>query len=190
MATISDVEQGLRELGTIDAKTSVLNKACTKKVKEVKQEFAVRMVTAAGEPLDAAEKRITAALMAWAAANRPFICSDGRKSVELNNGKIGFRASPASIGCADEATTTELLSKQVLGMLRASLASWQLEGVGVPASTLLRVKVELDKDAILEAWQAEQIITEQLAAVGLAIVPRHDQVVVSPLAVTLQPDTV
>lgn len=101
--------------------------------------------------LEARSKPLFAGLKAWWEAAGRHELAKGRRSAELGGAKIGIRLTPPAV-------------KFRRGIKAADVVAWLRDLRWARAKDFLRTKVDLDRQAVIKAVQADEEIAAQFAA--------------------------
>lgn len=159
-------------------------------IEEVTARHAARLVFAE-QPIDLVEAELHTALEAFCRSNPDEF--KVTKTVDLPNGKIGFRQLPYAVELAAEspkeraieslADVEQLLKSRVMAAVEYLLVRLNLFGrfkAAVCSMEVVRLKFEVNKAGILKAYSEGRIKDHVLASIGLSIRQPKDEFVCKP----------
>lgn len=144
IASRAEAETALGEIAACTAQLNALRAELDQEITAARQRFEQR--------IDALSKQVeekSGLLQQWAEAS-PEEFREGRKSVELLHGRIGFRTSTPAL---------------------KTVAGWTFKKVlEVVERAFVRVKEDLDKEGILATYARGELTDAELKRVGLRVV--------------------
>jgi phage host-nuclease inhibitor protein Gam len=143
------MEELVGEIAALTIEQRKLSAEMDRQLQAIREKYDVHL----GELKKLVEEKTTVA-QAWAEAN-PEEFKGKRKSIEFMHGTVGFRTGTPKLAKLKKWTW-----KMVLAALK--LNTW---GLGY-----VRTKEEIDKEAILAAYRQKVLTTEDVTAVGVAVI--------------------
>src|SRR5262245_33005815 len=162
IASLEAADLALAELGRLPAIETRLQAACDEKLEAVRRDFSARMIVD-GVKIADRRKQLVTELQAFAVANRPLICVDGKKSRALNHGPIGFRLGQASLAPIDGESSAgeESILCKLVELAAAALDKLALLAAG--ARRVCRLQVTFDRQALLKAFDTKELTAADLS---------------------------
>lgn len=146
--SLNEVDNALFDISQIDAQISLVENQYNETEQQLRNE-----VTAKTAPMREQKVLIENSIKKYCEENREEFGK--KKSVELKHGAVFFRQTPPKVS-----TLKGITIKAAIGLIEKSV-SW--------ATSFLRTKIEMDKDAILAMQKAGEIADAELATMGLEI---------------------
>jgi phage host-nuclease inhibitor protein Gam len=189
LKSLAEVDAALHELGWIRARRETLNAEAEAEIAALKQRLAERMsCEIEGETVSLAERaeQLERALAHWAERQLPRQLPAGRKSLELAHGRIGVSETPPAVGFRRRCDAASVLAAVERKFHLAALVDRVLAASWGPltAGDVVRVKTELNKPRIKDAWRGGRERQQALQALGLDVVS-GTQFVIEPARVEL-----
>jgi phage host-nuclease inhibitor protein Gam len=124
--TAAEASNAMGELGTAMAERARLQAELDKAIAEITARYQPKIQALAGQVKD-----LVAGLQTWAEANKDELTSDGKRSINLGTGELGWRLNPPKVKVTGLVKVIEILKAKGLEMLVA-------------------VKEDVNKKAVLE----------------------------------------
>jgi phage host-nuclease inhibitor protein Gam len=184
LTTQEDVNAALHELGWLKQRAEVVEAETKQGISQLKEQAARElMVEIDGETLSCADRiaELGDAIEAcWRRKAKKWL-DPGSESKEFAHGKVGFRRAPdvvAFIGERDERTVLKTFAEKA--SIRTLIEKWLSAFLGkLRLGEIIRLKYELDKDAIKQAWQtpAKRAVFKNL---GIMVETDRVNVIIEP----------
>lgn len=183
---LKTIEQADRTLGVLGAclghKATVKAEtdAAIRAAKDRAQAALIEETPDGPRPTDEYIAVLESQLEEFAAKHPEAICVDGKKSRDLTNGTLGFRASPPSL--TTEQDDRELLAavqKEVIEPLREALEQITLK-CGINAALALNLDLSINKAGLLQAVAQQRVKPSELKKLGYLVAASVDRFFCKP----------
>jgi phage host-nuclease inhibitor protein Gam len=189
LKSLADVDAALHELGWIRARREVLAAEAEAEIAALKERLAERLACEIeGETVSLAERadQLERALAVWAERQLSRHLPAGRKSLDLAHGRIGITETPPAVGFRRRCDAASVLAAVERKFHLTSLLDRVLAATWGPltAGDIVRLRTELNKPRIKDAWRGGRERQQALQALGLQV-ESSSQYVIEPARVEL-----
>lgn len=182
------LDEALKELGALNGLEASLQAQCDRLVSRIMSRYQAKMVVITRSqqtiPIPERRKQLEEAIEAYCAEHRSELLTGSAKNCKLTHGKISWRKAKDQLveldGGAWEKHVAAAMKLIAVALKRVKLIS------GVAAEAILRVKVDPDKTAILQHYNAAQLTTAQLKRLGWRVQPGEESISIEPAAVHVE----
>lgn len=191
--TLEDLNVNLEWLAYYKSRKATAKAACDAKCRLAKSEEAKRLsveVDGRHVSLADAEAEIQQASIAFILAHPESIFRDGSKTRELTHGTISLRARPRGIELADDVSEQDALARiEAKSGLITRIADWlEKKVLGLATRSFYRIKTELNRQGIKEAFLADALSESDLRSIGFVPNGGDEVCKIEPAEYTLIPE--
>jgi hypothetical protein len=187
LSTLDDVNAALHELGWLQQTTAVVEAQTKKAVEHLKLNAASKLsVEIDGKAVKFSDriKSLHSALAGWCATELAKHLPGEAKSLTLPHGRIGTKSvADAVVYTEGEDEKSVLANITQKAGLKTLIAQWLTHALGaITLGVVIRLKPELDKAAIKEAWSSATM-RRTLTSLGITVETNRDELVIEPASV-------
>jgi hypothetical protein len=190
--SLDDVDAALHELGWCQHREAAIDAETKAKIEAIKtaqsklKELSFGLDDEAATTLEKRAATLTAALLKWSDKHLQKHLPKGSKTLQLAHGELSLKLQPLSVvfaeGVKEKDVYAELDRKTkffalVLNLLKKiTLGQFNL-------SQIIRLKPDINKDALKDAWERNPKSRGTLKGLGLVVIGGADAVAITPAKV-------
>lgn len=180
-----ELDQALAALAELNAKETKINATLNHKLAEVRESYKDKFkvpVDGGEAELQDVRSTIVSAITTYCEEHRDQLLVDGKKSIELTHGKIGWRKGKDEVAelPQTEAEAAKGVLVYVLGVCQTALHGLKKIFTKLPLLDVIRIDIKWDKQQLLKRFDDKQITDSQLTKAGLSITRGVDKFYCEP----------
>jgi phage host-nuclease inhibitor protein Gam len=185
ITSVDQLNDALAAVGKLNGEEARLNAELDRQLAHVREQMKVEWLvpTEAGEVvLSVARQQMLDEIKAYCEEHRGELLTEEKKSLELTHGTIGWTKQPDSIDIVKpkgKKAETSLLTK-LTNLATAAITKAKVMLGKSTALSLVRVKVDWDKVAIMKAVTSKQLTNATMAKEGIFLKQGQDQFYCEP----------
>lgn len=185
LKSLDDVDQALHELSWLEHEDARRNAICKQELDQVKVKQADRFtVQIDGELMPLAQRRqfLEEQIAAWCDKYLATHLPDGKKSMAIAHGEVGYRAQPLSVGLGEGVTEDSVMDKldrktnykeHILNLFNKIFGRHML-------GWFVTIEAKLSKSKIVAAFKEQRVDEKTLSGLGLIVNRPEDKLYIKP----------
>lgn len=185
LKSLDDVDQALHELSWLEHEDARRNAICKQELDAVKVKQADRFtLQIEGELMPLAQRRqfLEEQIAAWCEKHLATHLPEGKKSMNIAHGELGYRAQPMSVGLAEGVKADDVLDKldrktsykeRITDLFNKAFGRFML-------GWFVAIKAELSMAKIISAFKEQRVDEKTLNSLGLQVNRPDDKLFIKP----------